>query len=412
VQRLFFEPFFAAQSECEESFGQITEKYNVDMNIWKVELRVLERELQGAIEKGYHSDTIKWRIAEHMRSTPELPKTFRYIYSDVTPADFLYKLYSNNPSAGIISDEAGRIFSSRLVDDLGLLNQTWDGGEVRVDRRTSESFIVKDARVSLSWLVQEAVFQKFLERKGDEARGIGFLARCLISRPQSTQGSRFIRGADIDLVHLPKFKERIRELLHRRLAMNGNMDKEERIELNFSREAQAEWVNVFNRIEAEIRPGGVFCESRDYASKIAENIARIAAVFHTFQGKAGTEIPVETLRSATKLALWYAQQFIALFSPPDPMAETINDAVELERWIIKLIKQRGWTSVEKNFIRQRGPNSLRSRDRLNWALNCLQENGRIFPPVRPSNKILIQFNMNYFAPMAQGIQPQGFYPLS
>jgi hypothetical protein len=114
---------------------------------------------------------------------------------------------------------------------------------------------------------------------------------------------------------LPKFRERIRELLHRRLAMNSDMGEGKRIELNFSPEAQAEWGNMFNRIEAEIRPGGVFCENRDYASKIAENIARIAAVFHTFQGEAGTEIPVETLRSATKLALWYAHQFIALFSP-------------------------------------------------------------------------------------------------
>jgi hypothetical protein len=415
VQRKFFEPFLAAQTESEESFEIQLDKYHASKKVWDVESKALERKLCKAIEKGRFADDIKYQITNHVQNQPTLPKSFRYIYNDITPEDFLYKLYTNNPSAGIVSDEAGRIFSSRLADDLGLLNKVWDGDDVRVDRRTSESFAIKSVRVSLSWLVQEAVFQKFMERKGDEARGIGFLARCLISRPVSTQGSRFIQIAEFELEHLPKFHTRIRELLRDRQAMNVEDGKEYRTLLCFSPEAQTEWVNIYNQIETQIQPGGAFCQNRDYASKIADNIARIAAVFHAFQGYGGLAISVETLRSATAVALWYAQQFIALFSP-DLLVETIKDAVLLEAWIVTFIKSRiaknlRYDCVEKNYILQYGPNSLRSSDRLRWVLNCLLENGRIFPPASPLKKVIVMFNMTYFEPMSRGIQPSGFYPL-
>jgi hypothetical protein len=183
VQRMFFEPFRTAQAEFEDTFQQLSEKYRTNMEMWSVEMKVLRQKLYKAIEENRYDVDIRRQIADHTRNQPTPPRPCRYIYDDITPADFLFKLHSNTPSAGIISDEVGRIFSSRLVDDLGLLNLAWDGGEVRVDRRTSESFVVKDVRVSLSWLVQEAVFKKFLDSKGDEARGIGFLSRCLISRP-------------------------------------------------------------------------------------------------------------------------------------------------------------------------------------------------------------------------------------
>ena len=181
--------------------------------------------------------------------------------------------------------------------------------------------------------------------------------------------------------------------------------------LSFSTPAQIEWESIFNKIEFSIRPGGEFCEARDYASKVAENIARLAGVFHAFEGYEGTKISVETLRSATQVVLWHAKEFVRLFSPPDPLHETIQDAYELQDWLVKLFRARSWEYVEKNFIRQRGPNKLRDKNRLDWALNCLSAGGRIWLMCQ-GKKMFVRLNFDFFVPASHGQVPPGFLPLS
>lgn len=136
----------------------------------------------------------------------------RLIYNDATPMGLVIGLSRNSRSAGVIDDEAGRIFSGRLVNDLGLFNKLWSGSPVSVDRR-SESFLVRAPRLTVSWMVQPAVYAKFHEKKGDQAKGIGFLARCLVSYPVSTQGTRFLFGGMPDFDHIEAFRNRVRELL-------------------------------------------------------------------------------------------------------------------------------------------------------------------------------------------------------
>lgn len=134
------------------------------------------------------------------------------IYNDATPAAFLRGLHQNSCCAGLWEDEAGRIFTSPLADDLGLLNKGWDGRNISINRR-SGSFLVENPRVTISWMVQPSVFERYMARKGDNARGIGFLARGLVSYPQSTQGSRFIRSIPEKLPGIQAFRERTKQLL-------------------------------------------------------------------------------------------------------------------------------------------------------------------------------------------------------
>lgn len=183
-----------------------------------------------------------------------------------------------------------------------------------------------------------------------------------------------------------------------------------RVVLSFSTPAQIEWDHIFNSIEFSIRPGGEFCEVRDYASKVAENIARVAGVFHAFEGCEGTSISVETLRSATSIVLWYSQEFVRLFSPPDPLQETTKDAYVLQDWLVKIFRSRNCQTIPKNFILQRGPNSLRSKDRLDWALRCLVNGARISGSMN-GRKEFVHLNLNFFGPVAQGQAPMGFGPL-
>ena len=100
------------------------------------------------------------------------------------------------PSGGVVTAEGGSFFGSHgmgkdsVMRNLSLLNQLWDGISLTIDRRTTESYIVKGARLTMGLQVQAAALREFFDRSGALARGIGFLARFLLAWPESTQGSR------------------------------------------------------------------------------------------------------------------------------------------------------------------------------------------------------------------------------
>lgn len=142
----------------------------------------------------------------------------RLLYADATPAAFLAGLHNNSRSAGLSEDEAARMFIGRLVDDLGLLNKIWNGSDITFDRKY-ESFRIRAPRCTISWMVQPVVFKRFMERKGEDARGIGFLARCLVCYPLSTQGTRFLRSLPENLDAIQQFSDRIFELLNDQIAL-------------------------------------------------------------------------------------------------------------------------------------------------------------------------------------------------
>ncbi|MGC3963633.1 MAG: DUF3987 domain-containing protein [Rhodocyclaceae bacterium] len=184
--------------------------------------------------------------------------------------------------------------------------------------------------------------------------------------------------------------------------------------LRLSPNAQSAWVDISNRIETALLPGGMFCQHTDYGSKVAEMIARTAGVFHAFEGHEGDDISLETLQAATQVVLWYASEFVRLFSPPGPLAELNRDAIKLDAWLLESVKEKGMPNfLEKNFLRQYGPHSLRQRDRLTWALDYLQSKDRVRVQQYVSangrtRRTIVILNDAYYGDLARGLPPQGF----
>ncbi|MFN2932445.1 DUF3987 domain-containing protein, partial [Escherichia coli] len=89
----------------------------------------------------------------------------------------------------------------------------WDGSPFSVSRKSEEDQYIKDARMTLSLMVQPTIFKEFIQKKGDKAKDVGFFARCLISQPASTQGYRIITDTTSYSEYLTKFHHRLTEIL-------------------------------------------------------------------------------------------------------------------------------------------------------------------------------------------------------
>ena len=392
-----------------DEYKKLAKEYSVRKMLWDSQKRVLLRQYEKAVENGDSIDEFQNKLVEHEDTKPMPPRRIRLVYQDVTPAALLYGLHENTRSAALSENEAARFFNGPVSDDASLINKGWDGSDLIVDRRSSECFTVASPRLTLNLMVQPSAFAQYMERKGEEARGVGFIARWLVCCPTTTQGTRFIDQPTAKPVAQAAFKTRILELLADQAAVGAFENSAHEIVLSFTPDAEREWIHVANQIEESIRPGGLFCEASDYASKVAENVARIAGVFHAFAGFEGTQISLDTLRDAVIVARWYAVEFIRLFAPPDPLHLVIRDAIVLESWLLKIVQTRGWFQIEKNFILQCGPNSLRNRDRLNWALSHLQHTQRLLLQQVGKRKQLVNLNINFFGQISRGLPPIGYF---
>jgi putative DNA primase/helicase len=271
--------------------------------------------------------------------------------------------------------------------NFSLLNQLWDGGEVKIGRKTSESFTVRGARLTIALQVQEATLREFLRESGALARGTGFLARFLIAWPETTQGHRPFTEAPSSWPHLAAFNQRIAAILSQPAPLdeNGGLVP---VLLTLTTEAKAAWVAFHDAVESKLAIGGDLHAVKDVASKVADNAVRLAALFHVFEGGVGA-ISLESFKGASRVAAWHLNESRRFFGEMALPVE-LADAARLDTWLIEHCHRERTHIVGKTYIRQYGP--LRDGPRLDAAIRELAELDRAWME-KDGKKLTIVVNL-------------------
>jgi putative DNA primase/helicase len=259
-----------------------------------------------------------------------------------------------------------------VMRNLGLLNVLWDGSSFSIGRRTSECFTVRGARLTMALQVQEATLRDFLEKSGALARGSGFLARFLVAWPESTQGTRMFSEAPGSWPKLATFHRRVAAILNRPVPMDEDGTLSPPM-LTLTREAKAAWVAFHDAIEVELASGGELRDVRDVASKTADNAARLAALFHVFEG-AGGDIGLDAFEGASRVAAWHLSESRRFFGELALPAE-LADAVRLDDWLIGYCRRGRTHMVSTREAQRLGP--VRDKGKLTTALRELEELDRV-----------------------------------
>ncbi|MCL1860334.1 MAG: YfjI family protein [Proteobacteria bacterium] len=323
---------------------------------------------------------------------PRAPRVPRLLLADETPESLAWSLKHRWPSSGVVSSEAGVVLGSHgmgkdsVMLNLATLNILWDGGTIEIGRKTSKSFVVRGARLTMSLQVQEATLREFFEKNGALSRGIGFLARFLLAWPESTQGTRFFREAPGDWPNLSAFERRITEILNAPVAIGDDGALSPSL-LHMEEGARAVWVRFHDAIEAELSEGRKLHEVRDVASKAADNVARLATLFHTFEGRTGS-IGVQGVEAASHIVAWHLGESLRFFGEIALPTELAN-AARFESWLVRVCQRERTHVVGKSVAMQYGP--LRKREPLDAAIRELEELDRL--QVRKEGKrILLAVN--------------------
>jgi putative DNA primase/helicase len=254
-----------------------------------------------------------------------------------------------------------------VMRNLALLNILWDGGTHSVGRRTSESFTVRGARLTVALQVQEPTLRSFFEKTGQLARGTGFLSRFLMAWPESTQGHRPFTAAPVNWPHLAAFDRRIAAILAMPVPMGDDGTLSPTL-LSLAPDTKAAWIAYHDAIEGELASGGELYDVRDVASKSADNAVRLAALFQMFE-HGPAPIRPECFEAASRIAAWHlneSRRFFGELALPVELA----DAARLDAWLLDYCRRERTSMAGKNHVRQHGP--LRDGPRLDAALRELE----------------------------------------
>lgn len=377
VSKCIMKPFLARNTQMYEDFLQKSRSYEDDFEAWNELKKDLKKSLskenkkneKGEVNKHYE---LSREYDQFLRDKPLKPQHHRIVYhnSDMT-SEGLQKMLSEDTksSAGLIFDEALIFFGSRAKSSTGFLNMLWDGESFEVIRKT-ESFVIHDVRLTASLMVQEPVFDSYMKKHGKDARASGFLARFLISKPDSTIGERTSSGYSGD-GSLETFHRVITALLDRQLDMP---DAEPEI-LMFSERAKSFIEKLYREIEEEQAENCYLSEITDFAGRYVENICRTAALFQFFSNafneiNIDNKITKEMVEGAVIFNAYYLKSVMNI--PALKIRSPVRDANELLGWMHEQ-HEKYENSFTKTILLQFAPRSLRNKKWLELALSVLKE---------------------------------------
>lgn len=334
VDRTFSQGIHQWQKEVRQKLMPEVIEMTAMHNAWKAERDGLLKQIRQtnlAEELRYLQDQYK-TLAGQEPQIPLLPELF---FEDITQEALIHSLSKGWPSSSLWSDEGGIVLSSSGMQTnttkfITTLNRLWDGNAFRTHRKTSSNLSVEHRRFTLSLMLQPFLLEYLLKKQDSVARQSGFLARSMIAQPVSSMGNRYYQAPPNALSELDDFHDRIKTCLDASLNLDHhgchNIPT-----LHFSAKAKARWISFFNKIESGMNKPHQWQSMQDFASKAAENVARLSALFHLFLGKSGMITP-ESVEQATEIVHWHLSEAKRILGPTEHQ-EKNKDAKRMLAWL-------------------------------------------------------------------------------
>ena len=309
------------------------------------------------------------KLQKKDKETAEIPREAVFLASDPTVEGLCKLLHAGLPSIGVFSAEGGRFLGGHgVTDDAALrtaagLSLFWDGfpvdrirsgdGASKLFGRCVALHLMAQPRATFAWLSNPVL------------RDQGLFSRCLVAYPQSTAGTRMFRSEKADETPAAAYVNHMTALL------SGNWSINEFFELTpqhmgIAGAARNLWIEMHDQVEGNIN--GELRPIRALASKAAEHMGRIAAVFTMIDNPAATAVTEDAMQRAALMMEFYLGEALRL-SGVQPLHEKSDQAALLWGWLALRNKKH----VTLPELVQFGPAKLRKAESVRSVMDVLTD---------------------------------------
>jgi hypothetical protein len=312
---------------------------------------------------------------EALGDPPAPPLSPLLLYQEPTYEGIIKQLLQGLPSAGVFTDEAGRIIGGHAMNSenqmktLAGLSELWNGKPISRVRSGDGAKTLYGRRFSIHLMMQPMVAETMLGNRimNDQ----GFLSRCLMVWPTSTAGHRSYK--ELNICNDPftqRYRKRMLDILSTDLPLAPATRNELKPRaLPLSPAAKRIWVEFHDAIEKQLGEGQDLAGIRAFGNKAAEHAARLAGILTLVHDLGAPHIPAPCLEAGIELVQFYLGEQLRLeeagASDPD-----IVLAEKLLRWaqersdVVALVK-----------IYQNGPAPIRDAATAGRIAALLEKHG-------------------------------------
>lgn len=305
---------------------------------------------------------------------PAAPMLPYVVAADFTAEGIAKLLEKGRPSIGAFTDEAALVFGGHGMSKetvrrtAGTLSKLWDNGTLDRIRAGDGARKLYGKRFAMHLMAQPVIAEAALS--DPILSGQGFLARCLLSWPESTAGHRPYRAEDLtNDAALKQYDARLSDLLEMSLPMPDpdNLELKPR-SLTLTPSANQLWEQVHNSIEAELSANGEYALVKSWGNKAAEQCLRIAGTLALVANPDASQISVEMIEQASELTLWHLREAVRL-SDTAELSPEVRNAEALLLWC----HQTGRDLLHSGAALRLGPNCIRERKTFTAAMKVLAD---------------------------------------
>lgn len=298
-------------------------------------------------------------------------------------------LDKGQPSAGIFSDEGGRLVGGHAMNaDNALktacgLSNLWDGKPLTRVRKSEGSKIYYGRRLAMHLMMQPVVLIELINNQ--ILMGQGVLARCLFAAPEPIAGAR--KYVEVNLDEDPDVKayhDLIKKLIDRPYRKPGKDDQErfsifnpgdalEPVHLTLTTEAKQLWIRFQNETDAKMGIDQLYYPIKPFSSKAAEQVIRIATIFAFSEQleffSAGAKIELDHVTRAIALVEYYLNEVLRILGNSACDVNT-SLAIQTLEWIKRTHGDQIFSISE---VYQKGPIQIRTANKAKEIMRILQK---------------------------------------
>lgn len=362
-------PIHKREKFLKEEYEDAQRKWSIEIAAYSAEKKRIEGDRKMDIGARKAALTV-------LGPEPEKP-LFPFLTAPEPTIEGLVKAWVNAPAAlGLFAAEGGQFIGGHGMSQdhrlktAAALSEIWDGHPIKRIRSGDGVSILHGRRLSMHLMVQHEVAAHFLS--DDLLHDQGLLSRILVAAPESIAGTRLYHTVSPeDEQAIRAYGARILSILEARWPLaRGSRNELEPRHLIISSEAAAVWRAFYDHIESQCGLEGELRPVQDFAAKAAEHAARIAGVLTIIENLHATEIRIEGMCSAIRLAEWYVAEAARL-----QQAGRTDPKLIVAKRLLEWMSERGNDEISVRDITQFGPAPARTKAAAEGALSILIAHG-------------------------------------
>ena len=366
--------FFMKQVRAHES--EMARQQAKAMGSWADETAIWKAKRGELLNAAKGGDELAKQGLTDLGPAPVAPPSGDLVVTEPTYEGLTRAFKEGRPALGVFSDEGGQFLGGNAMNSenrlktLAAFNDLWGGNPIKRTRQGEGSYTLSGRRVAVHLMIQPIVAKAFMA--DPQTVDTGFLPRFLITQPVSTIGTRLQANVrEGSFMGMGTFGAKLTAILDTKLPMDERTRELKPRLLPLSTEARQLLSAYSDEVELKQGPNQPFRNITGFASKSAEQAARIAGVLTLYEHLHAEEVTAETMQNGITLASYYLNEANRLTSGAMLDAE-IDRAEKLRVWLLETWKEPEITNRD---VVQSGPNSVRDSKAAKKALQMLEDHG-------------------------------------